>query len=68
MVKKQFSYDCTDEPLHDAENHFRVIFLNTVVHTAIVSLNERLEQLYECFNIVSVSCDVKQYKSGKHKF
>jgi hypothetical protein len=39
------------------------IFLNTVTDIAIYSLSKRSEQLYECSNIFSAICNVKQYRT-----
>lgn len=43
--KKHFSYEADDEPIRDPEEKFRIDFFNTLLDQAIMSLNERFEQL-----------------------
>jgi hypothetical protein len=51
-VKKQFSNECTHGPLHDAENHIRVIFFNTVIDTSFL---HQLNCLNSCMSVILYS-------------
>ena len=44
-VRKQFLYECEDQPIEDPAQNFRVFFFLVVIDKAVMSLNERFEQL-----------------------
>ena len=44
-TKKLFSYEAEDESVHDPEEHYRVGFFNVLTDQAIMSLQERFDQL-----------------------
>ncbi|KAG7165066.1 putative hAT family C-terminal dimerization region-containing protein 25 [Homarus americanus] len=47
MTKIHFGYEAPDEPISDASKRLEVSFVNTVVDSAITSLNERFQSLGE---------------------
>jgi hypothetical protein len=61
-VRKQFSYESDDQPVTDPTENFRVSFFLVLLDKALVSLNERFQQLRNfqkgfgfLFNIQSIS-------------
>ena len=44
-TKKMFSYEAEDESIHDPEEKFRIDFFNVLMDQAVMSSNDRFEQL-----------------------
>lgn len=62
IVKPQFAYEGKDEGIVTTEEYWKITFLNQIVDDAVISLNERLDQMCECCNIFIVASDVNEYR------
>ena len=59
-VRKQFLYECEDQPIVDPAQNFRVSFFMVVIDEAAMSLNERFEHLQHFQQTFGFLFDIKQ--------
>lgn len=64
-TKRQFAYEAADEPINDALKKLEVTFFNTVVDSALTSLQDRFET-FEVKEKFGVLLDFSQLK-GMHQ-
>lgn len=66
-IKKQFDYECNDENISEPEENYRINFFNVLLDQAIMSTEERFQQLkdfndifgflFKIFELKKVDCD-----------
>lgn len=66
-IRRQFEYECQDEPISDPKEKYRIEFFNVLLDQAIMSMNARFEQMKEHFHFFGFLHDFKTIATMSQK-